>query len=85
MVKTWPTLTNAIEEARFNPAYVETQLPEMLILAYIAAKAGAPAALDNATPATPSSTSPALPMGQPGGTDLKSVRWESVDWTKQSG
>ena len=94
MAKTYPTLVNGIAEARFNSEYAEKQLPEMLVLAYIAAKdakakAGALPAESTSAPATPGSTIPApQPIGKPGlpgGSDLKDMPWGSVNWSHQTG
>jgi len=45
VMKEWPTLGRAIQEGQRNPVYAEQQLPEILRIAYMLAraKAGAPA------------------------------------------
>lgn len=85
MVRTWPTLSNGIELAKYDPSYAEQQLPEMLVLAYrVAGGATAPAA-QGAQRTLPHTTSPPQTVGgnpAQGSQSILDVPFDSIDWTK---
>lgn len=84
VARQWPTLGNAIEQARYDPAFMNEQLPEMLALAYRVAQAQQGAPSGRPVPqrqTTPTSTAPlsnVTPPSLPQGTTVTGANGQPI-------